>query len=247
MELERIDDVALIRLRGGKANAMTRDMLVRLEQLVGEAQASGAGAVAITGYDRFFSAGLAMPALIDLPRAEMREFIDLFGRVMLGIFMAPIPIVAAVNGHAIAGGCVLALQCDVRLMSDADLKIGLNEVQLGIGLPSSVIEPLRLQVPAASLAPIALEGRLFTPAEAQRLGLVDEVVPAERLLDAALARARALAQLPRGPLAQVKLALRRGALEAAQRHGGEERERWLDCWFAPDGQTRLRAAIARLK
>src|SRR5947208_1017556 len=85
------------------------------------------------------------------------------------------------KGNAIAGGCVLALQCDARICTDAQMVIGLNEVRLGIGLPSSVIEPLRLVVPASSLLPLALEGTLVSPADALRLGLVDEVVPADQL------------------------------------------------------------------
>src|SRR5215213_6697120 len=194
MEIEQAGEgVALIRLRGGKANAMTREVLEGIIRLVDEVEAApDARAIVVTGVERHFSAGLALPVLLPLGRDEMRAFIDLFGAAMLRVFRAELPVVAAVNGHAIAGGCVLALQCDARLMTDADARIGLNEVRLGIGLPASVVEPLRLAVPASSLARIAVEGALFSPGEALRLGLVDEVVPDAELVDRAVERARAL-------------------------------------------------------
>jgi enoyl-CoA hydratase len=246
MEMERHDEVALLRLRGGKANAMTPDFLGALPRLVDEAEAGGAAALVVTGYDSYFSAGLALPLLVGLDRERMRGFMGLFAGAMLRVFRCELPVVAAVNGHAIAGGCVLALQCDARIMADGGGRIGLNEVRLGIGLPASVVEPLRLAVPPGSLRPIALEGNLFAPADALAVGLVDEVAPAGEVIARAIARAKALAQAPRAAYAQVKLALRRPALEAMERHGEQERERWLDAWFAEAAQRRLAETVARL-
>jgi enoyl-CoA hydratase len=155
-------------------------------------------------------------------------------------------VVAAVNGHAIAGGCVLALQADYRLMAAGDFQIGLNEVQLGIGLPLVVIESLKLVVPGPSLLPIALQGRLLSPAHARELGLVEEVVPAAELVARALDKARALAAVPQSGFRQVKAALRRPALEALARGASDENERWLDSWFSDTGQRLLREAVRRL-
>src|SRR5262245_17875197 len=147
MEIEQREEVALIRLRAGKANAMDQPFLRGLIRLIDELATSRAGAAVLTGYEGYFSAGLAIPSLIGLQRDELRSFLSLFEEAMRRVLECPLPVVAAVNGHAIAGGCVLALQCDVRLMADGPGRIGLNEVQLGIGLPASVIEPLRLQLP----------------------------------------------------------------------------------------------------
>jgi enoyl-CoA hydratase len=242
-----MEDVAVLRLVGGKANAMTAEVLDAVERLIDGFEASTAHAAVLIGYERYFSAGLALPVLVDLERPAMRRFIERFGAVMMRVFACKRPIVAAINGHAIAGGCVLALQCDWRVMTDGDAKIGLNETQLGIGLPSSVLEPLRLQLPAASLVPVALEGRLFAPAEALTLGLVHELAPAAELESRAMARARALATVPSTAAAQVKLGLRRTALEAMHRHADEETELWLDTWFSAAAQQRLRETVARLR
>ncbi|MBX7097372.1 MAG: enoyl-CoA hydratase/isomerase family protein [Myxococcaceae bacterium] len=240
------DGVALLRMQFGKANAMTAATLDGMEALVSDFERSSARAAVLIGDQRSFSAGLALPSLVSLERPAMKRFIDRFGEVMLRFFACPKPIVAALNGHAIAGGCVLALQCDWRVMVEGDARIGLNETQLGIGLPSSVLEPLRLAVPPASVVPIAYEGRLFTPTEAHALGLVHELVPAAELKARAEAKALALAAVPSTAVAQVKLGLRRGALDAIRARAAEETERWLDTWFSPEAQARLAATVARL-
>lgn len=246
MRIERDGELAILRMEAGKANAMTHAMLDGLAARLEEALSSDARAIVLTGDGKAFSAGLALTELIDLDRAAMREAIDRFTRVMVTLFTAERPIVAAIDGHAIAGGCVLACQCDVRLVADTPLRIGLNEVQLGIGMPAVVLEPLRTFLPPASFLPVVLEGKLFAPAEAHALGLVDEVVPAGELHARACGRARELAAVPGAAFAQVKGAWRHAAALAMARDGDDVRERWLDTWFADEAQARLRAVVARI-
>ncbi len=297
------DAIRVLRLAGGKANAMDGALLDGIERLIDDFERGPARAAVLTGYERYFSAGLALPLLIDLDRSAMREFIERFARAMTRVLACEKPIVAAINGHAIAGGCVLALMCDWRICvdagggpgagggagagsgagagagggagggtgggagadagagggagggadaavgarADASVKIGLNEVQLGIGLPAIVIEPLRAQVPAASLVPVALEGRLFTPREARALGLVHELAAPGELAARAEAKARELAAPPGVAVAQIKRALRAPILEAVARNASAETERWLDSWFSAGAQARLRAAVAGLR
>lgn len=245
MRCEWVDDVALVRLEGGRANAMNERFLDGVERLFAEVEASPARAVVLTGYERFFSAGLDLPSLLPLARPAMERFISRFGETMIRVFSFPRPVVAAVNGHAIAGGCVLALQADYRLMSAGEHRIGLNEAQLGIGLPPVVVETLRAQMPVASLIAIALEGTLFLPEEAREIGLIDEVVPPQTLEPWALSRARELAAVPAAAWAQIKLALRRPALEAV-RSGAEDTARWIDTWFSEPARTRIAEAAARI-
>lgn len=239
------DGVALLTLSSGKANAMSAELLETLDGLLEQLEHSDAATAVVTGYDRFFSAGLALPTLIDHDRPAMKKFITRFSQVMARLYAEKRPVVAAVNGHAIAGGCVLALMCDLRIMAEGDFKIGLNEVQLGIGLPSVVIESLRNAVPPRSLLPLAMEGALVSPSQARDLGLVDEVVPQAELLPRALQRAKSLAAAPSSGVSQVKAALRRPALEAMRAH--DEIENWLDSWFSPPARERLARAVARLK
>jgi enoyl-CoA hydratase len=241
------DDVVVLRLEGGKANAMTPDLLDTLERMIDGFERGPAAAAVLIGYERYFSGGLALPHIIDFDRLEMRRFIDLFSRVMTRVFACEKPIVAAINGHAIAGGCVLALMCDWRiLVDDPAVRIGLNETQLGIGLPAIVIESLRIAVPPASLAPIAMEGTLLGPGEALGLGLVHDLAPAGDLLERATAKARTFAARPPAAVAQVKHALRAPSLDIITRTAEHEANRWLDTWFSPEAQSRLRATVAKL-
>ena len=241
------DDIALLLLSGGKANAMTVELLDKIEQLVDDFERSPANAAVLTGYERYFSAGLALPALIELDRPAMRAFMDRFARTMLRVYACEKPIVAAINGHAIAGGCVLAMMCDLRVMvDDEQLKIGLNETQLGIGLPPVVLEPLRAQVPPQSLVPVAIRGDLFTPSQAEQHRLVDVIAPKDVFMLVAETNARLLANAGTRAVRQVKRALRAPVIDAISARHSQQGEAWLDTWFSDDAQQRLRAALTRI-
>jgi enoyl-CoA hydratase len=243
MRIERQGDVAVLRLESGKVNAIGPAFL---EQLNGLLDSLGdAKAAVVVGRGNSFSAGLDLPALVELDRPAMRAFIGRFDATMLRLWELPIPLVAAVNGHAIAGGCVLALQADVRLAADRDARIGLNETQLGIGLPAVVLETLRAQVPPQSVPAIALEGRLFSPREALQVGLVHEVVPEADLYDKALARARSLAALWPAGVRSVKWALRSPVSARIRELDATQSEKWVDSWLS--AEPILRATVARLK
>ena len=246
MELEIKGGVAVLSMRAGKANAMGAAFLERLSAQLDALEASDAAALVLTGEGKSFSAGLDLPEVMGLDRPALERFIRRFSEVMLRVFALPLPVVAAINGHAIAGGCVLALQADVRLAAAGESRIGLNEVQNGLGLPAVVLETLRCQVPARTLGPVALEGRLLGPQEAHALGLVDEVVPPAQLLAAAVLRATALAALPGPAFRQIKQAIRGPVVEAVHRTQAEDARRWVETAFSAPARARLAEVVARL-
>jgi enoyl-CoA hydratase len=250
IELRRVDPVTVMTLADGKANAFDAAMLDAITRTIDTVVADGARALVITGDGGFFSGGLALPKLIDLDRTGIRALMGNLRVAMLRVLEAPLPVVAAINGNAIAGGCVLALMCDERIMIShgpkAPPQIGLKEAQLGLGLPSIVLEVARARVPVASHVRVMLEGRLFEPDAALAAGLVDEVVSPEAFEARALERATALAGTEPIAYAQIKRALLRPTLEAIARHDEAESEAWLDTWFAPETQRRLRATVARI-
>ncbi len=250
IELRRVDPVTVMTLAAGKANAFDIPLCDAIIRAIDTVVADGAQALVITGDGGSFSGGLALPQLIDLDRDGVRALITSFGTAMRRVLEAPIPVVAAINGNAIAGGCVLALMCDERIMvasgPKSPPKIGLNEAQLGLGLPAIVIEIARARVPATAHTRVMLEGRLFEPADALAAGLLDEVVAPERFEARVLERATALASADRTAFAQIKRAILRPALEAIARADADETEAWLDTWFSAEGQRRMRAVVARI-
>ena len=233
MEIQTTSGIAVLPMRAGKANAIGSAFLDRLSAQLDAVESSRASALVLTGEGTAFSAGL-------------ERFIRRFSEVMLRVFTLPVPVVAAINGHAIAGGCVLALQADVRLAAAGDYRIGLNEVQIGLGLPAVVLETLRCQVSPASLGPVALEGRLLAPEEALAFGLVEAVVPPAVLLEQARGRAAELAALPRPAFRDVKQALRGPVAAAARRAGRHDARRWVETAFSAAARERLEQVVARL-
>jgi enoyl-CoA hydratase len=246
METKTSGQVAVLPMRAGKANAIGAAFLDQLSAQLDAVESSGASALVLTGEGTAFSAGLDLPEVSGLDRAQLERFIRRFSEVMLRVFTLPMPVVAAINGHAIAGGCVLALQADVRLAAAGDYRIGLNEVQIGLGLPAVVLETLRAQVSPASLGPVALEGRLLSPEEARSLGLVEAVVPPAVLLEQARGRAAGLAALPGPAFRDVKQALRTPVAAAVRRVEREDARRWVETAFSAPTRERLGEVVRRL-
>lgn len=242
MIIEPHGDVAVLRMQAGKANAMSSRMLTALARAVDDA--AGAKALVITGEGNAFSAGLALPEIIDFDRVAMGQMIDQLEDTMHRVLTWPRATIAAINGHAFAGGCVLALMCDVREMAEGSAKIGLNEIQLGIGLPAIVVETLRVRVPPEAFAAIALEGHLFSPHEAERIGLVDNASSDALAASLVIANARTRGHQA---YAQIKAAMLAPVLAAWHARRPLERESWLDSWFSDDAQRDLRAAVDRLR
>lgn len=246
MQIETSGGVAVLPMRAGKANAIGSAFLERLSAQLDAVESSGAAALVLTGEGRAFSAGLDLPEISALDRGALERFIRRFSELMLRVFALPVPVVAAINGHAIAGGCVLAMQADVRLAAAGDYRIGLNEVAIGLGLPAVVLETLRCQVSPRSLGPVALEGRLLSPEEARTFGLVEAVLPPAVLLEQARGRAAELAALPRPAFRDVKQALRGPVAAAVRRVEREDARRWVETAFSTAARERLTEAVARL-
>lgn len=239
------DGVAEIRLTCGKANALNLRSLAAITAAFEAARAGQARGVVLTGYDRFFSAGLDLVTLYELDRPGMDAFMREFDRVMLEVFTFPRPVVAAVGGHAVAGGAILALACDARVAGATGIRVGLNEVRLGVPFPASALEIVRHTVPVASVETALYGGELHAPAEARALGLLTEVSPGD-VVEAAVAACRPWAAQPAGAFATIKASLRAPALERARRSLDALRRAFVDAWFSPEARARIGEARARL-
>jgi enoyl-CoA hydratase/carnithine racemase len=204
IEVEHDGDVAVVRIAHGKVNALDVELLRAISDTM--RGLASAGAIVLTGAGAAFSAGVDLRRIVDGGTAYTLDFLPALSDAFLAVFDCPRPVVAAVNGHAIAGGCVLAAAADLRLMSGGT--IGLTELPVGVQFPPVPLEISRHAFGAVTDR-LALTGETFAVDEAWRLGLIDEIVPADELMRTALNRAGTLARIPAGVYAATKEQLHR--------------------------------------
>lgn len=225
-----------VKIEGPGKNALGTPVM---EALLARLAQAGRQPLLLTGAGDAFSAGLNLKEIAALDLAGMEAFLRLLERLVQTLWSWPGPTVALVNGHAIAGGCVLALCCDHRLTrADPAIRIGLNEVALGLRFPPSILRLARARISPAHLDQVLLGAGLHAPAEALRLGLVDEV--ADDAPAAARRRLEALAAHPPDGYAAAKAALRAPLLEAAD---DAVFRAILPSWTSPELKARLMAVL----
>ena len=230
-------DIKLIRLECGNANAIDHRLLETLANALESALQDGTRAVVLTGYDQFFSAGLNLRSLPE-SRQGMIGFVEEFERGLLRVLTYPLPIVAAINGHAIAGGCVFAAACDWRVAAEGSYRIGLSEVELGLPFPGLALAVMRNTIPERWLTDLVLGARLLSPAEARTVGLLQSVVPSERLMEEALEQARRLGAKPQPAFRLTKEAMRKSWIAGVDAIAEEARQQFMECWFSEEAQQR---------
>lgn len=246
IQIRDTDGVTLVTLDDGKANTLGGDMISALSETA-EKLARGRGPVILTGAGRFFSAGLDLGGVVALDRDALATFLDRFEKMAVSWFSLARPVIAAVNGHAIAGGAILALVCDFRVAAQGEWKIGLTEVPLGIPFPASALELSRLNVNPSHAARVFLAGELFTPADAVAAGLLDRVVPADQLIPTATAFASQLAKSPGIAFSQTKSALREPTLQRYEAVRGRQAKAFLEGLFDPAVRAHLQATLDAMK
>jgi enoyl-CoA hydratase len=233
------DDIRLIRLECGKANAIDERLLETLQRELEKALDDGARAAVVTGYDRYFSAGLNMTGLPD-SREGMFRFAERFDDALLYLLRFPLPLVAAVNGHAVAGGCVLLSTFDLRIGAEGNHRIGVTEVELGVAFPAAALGVVRNAVHPSWITDVILGARLLSPDEARSAGLLHEVTPADDLIPRALAQAEWLGSKPQPGFQMTKRALHAGLVRDIEVQKAESHRNFVDSWFSePVTQRRL--------
>jgi enoyl-CoA hydratase len=240
IEVEHRKGVAVVRLSHGKVNALDQALAEAITATMRELADS---CIVLTGAGRAFSAGVDLRRVVEGGPEYVAAFLPALDDALVAVFDAPGPVIAAVNGHAIAGGCILAAACDLRLMSGGTM--GITELLVGLPFPPAALEIVRHAV-GPRVEELAFTGRTFDPASARELGLVHEILPPEVLLDEAVRRAEALARIPPTVYRLTKQQLRAGPRqrldEARRRHG----ERVVAAWQAPEARTAAAVYLERL-
>jgi enoyl-CoA hydratase len=234
--------IALVTLDRPRANAIDSALVDELHETV--RKAAGARALVLASSQPLFSAGWDLPAIRGRSREEMGAFVSQFCDLIREIFSFEAPVLAALPGHAIAGGLILAATADERLAADGDGLFGLSEVPLGVPLPRPLFELFRHLLGTRGAERLAAAGDNVSAARALEMGLVDRVVAAEDLLEATIDRARQLCGRSRSAYAAVKLEARGEALERFDR--ARRDDPFLDFWFSEEAQTRIAVLVDRL-
>jgi Delta3-Delta2-enoyl-CoA isomerase len=246
LEITDHGSVRELRLARPPANALDPGLMAALRTALAGATADGAEAIVLSGAPGRFSGGLDVPALLSLGRAGIRAaWQDFFG-LMSDLATCSVPTVAALTGHSPAGGTVLAICTDYRVMADGAYVVGLNEVQVGLPVPEVLLRALTYVVGTRQAERLAVGGLLIDPREALRVGLVDELAAAEAVVPRAVAWAKDLLARPRAAMVATRRRARRPLADAFAAIDDEALEAIVEDWFRPEAQTVLRALAARL-
>lgn len=245
IEREDRNGVAVVRMEHGKAQAMDTELLTALDDAFARLEREEPHAAVLTGTGSIFSAGVDLYRVLDGGKAYLDAFLPALTRAVRRLFAFPRPVVAAVNGHAIAGGCILACACDLKVMAEGDGRIGVPELRVGVPFPVAPLEVLRFAVPPQHLQKLAYVGRTYGARDALAWGLVDELAPPERLMDRAVEAAGELASIPAGSFEVTKAHLRRPTLERMDRLGPEIDPKVAELWGQDDVLEHVREYVER--
>ena len=242
--VEEHDAVVVLRLDQGKVHALDDVLLGDLAKSLDAVERSDARAVVLTAAGRVFSAGVDLQKVLDGGSAYLERSLPLLISTFTRLFSYPLPVVAAVNGPAIAGGCILACACDRRILVEGG-RIGASELLVGVPFPVSALEILRWAC-GDRTEEVVLSGKLYGSDEAVAVGLAHEIVAADDLLGRALAVAAELGAVAPEAFRLAKAQLRRPAVEriAADAPGFDPEV--LGVWASERTAASIRAQVERM-
>jgi enoyl-CoA hydratase len=239
----RTDSVAVLEMAHGKANAFDIEFLRALRAAMKETADGEARAVVITSQGGIFSAGVDLVRLLEGGRDYLTEFLAQLSDAFQELFTLPLPVVAAINGHAIAGGAIIGCACDYRIMARGVAKVGVPELRVGVPFPMVPAEIVRYALGHRRAQRAMLAGRVVEAETAVDEGYVDELVKPEQLRERALAVATAMAATPRESYARTKANLRRPVVETWTRLRAEHDRGTLEAWDSEAVRSAVRAYV----
>ncbi|MET0231668.1 MAG: enoyl-CoA hydratase/isomerase family protein [Rhodanobacteraceae bacterium] len=236
-----------IRLARPPVNALDPALVRDLREAIASAQRDGARGIVLSGREGMFSAGLDVPALLPMQRDALHAFWGDFFGLCSDLACSPVPVVAAITGHAPAGGAVLSIMCDYRVMADGGFRIGLNETQVGLAVPAVIQAALRRLVGAYRTERLMVAGTMLESSEAKAVGFVDELVATDLVVPRAIAWLGELLALPPVAMSETRRVARADLVAMFAQSEGLRVDDILESWYAPEAQAVLAALVARLR
>ncbi len=243
--LTHIRHVAVLAMQHGKANALDTEFCLALAAKFDELKSADARAVVVTGQGRIFSAGVDLLRATTSGADYFKHFLPALAKLYMSAFFLSKPLVAAVNGHAVAGGCILACCADRRLMARGEGRIGVTELLVGVPFPPLAFEIMRFATAPRYFPEIIYTGATFPPEEALARGLIDEIVAPEQLVELAIAAAEKLGALRPEAFALTKQQMRQPVADALDRHGKRVDAATAAVWLAPETAASMRDYVSR--
>jgi enoyl-CoA hydratase/carnithine racemase len=249
IKTETNEGLLVVTMARGKANALNSAMIDEMSAAIADAGSNDGvrGVVLASDRARFFSSGFDVTEVFEYDRDTMTDFFGRFIDLYEGIMRLPKPVVAAVSGHAFAGGAVLALACDTRVMAEGEFGFALNEINLGMALPPGMIRMAASALGVTRARELVLEARILSPAESLEFGLAAHLVAPDQALERAVAQARKMADKPPLTFGAIKGSLNQitGLLPT-----GSDRQylsQFIEHWFSPESMRYKQALIDSLR
>ncbi len=245
MHIERQQSIAILRMEHGKANAMDIEFFVDMKRCLDELERSEARGVVLTGMGKIFSAGVDLFRILEEGPKYVHAFLEALQSGLMRVFTFKKPLIAAVNGHAIAGGCILVCASDFKVMAEGSGTIGVPERVVGVPFPTLALEIVRFSVANEIMQELVYRGKTYGTAEALQKGLIDEAVSPEKLLSRAVELAEQFGAAPE-TFSIMKEQLRRPALERFERDHRAHDAKAAQVWASAEAHQAIRAYLDRV-
>jgi enoyl-CoA hydratase/carnithine racemase len=236
-----------IKLARPPVNALNFELLDTMVNAIQAAPKNGARGLILSGGEKVFSGGLDVPYLMTLDKAGLIRCWSRFFDAARALANSPVPVVAAIAGHNPAGGCVLALCCDYRVMSRGSFRIGLNETQVGLMVPDCIQYLMRRVIGAQRAERLIVAGAMIESQEAHAIGLIDELSESANVHNTAITWLTSTLALPSAPMLATRKIARADVMQALNAFQQSDLEMFVTGWYSPDTQAALQVLMSKLK
>jgi enoyl-CoA hydratase/carnithine racemase len=225
--------IATVTLSRGKVNALNEPFVEELNGCFNKLRSDPeVKAIILTGQGKFFSFGFDIPEFLSYSKEAFIRYLVKFTSFYTDLFLFEKPVVAALNGHTIAGGCMIATACDCRLMVAGKARISLNEITFGSSVFAGSVEIMKYQVGAKAAEPILYSGAMYSAEEAKRVGLIDQLCSEESLMEEAVKVALDLGGKDGSAFRGIKHLLRRPVADEFVKREKESIREFVDIWYS---------------
>ena len=246
VQVKRIGRSAWVTLSRGRVNALNPDVVAELRGVFADLQGDDeVRSIVLTGVGSFFSFGFDVPEFLSYSRKDFAEYLRAFTALYAEIYVCPKAVIAALNGHAVAGGCMLAIATDYRVMRSGKPKIGLNEATFGSAIFAGSAEILRQLTGPRNAEKIALTGDLYSPDRALELGLVDEICDKEEMETAVARASDALTRTDPPAFAAIKRLSREPVMQRIRAAEEKSILEFVDIWYSESTREQLEKITIR--